>query len=382
LKITAIKTAVIVGVGPAVFVRVYTDEGIVGLGECYPSAPASAIRDTIHHMSELLIGEDPRNVDMLYEKVRRGYLFRGAQGGTVITALSGVEIALWDITGKALGAPVYQLLGGKFRDRIRIYADCHAGKDDSPAAYAEEAQRVVALGYNAIKFDVDDINNPDKLDIWNWSVTPKELDGMIRRVAAVRDAVGPEIDIAIDMHARYNIDAACKFAQAMEPFNLMWLEEPVPPENMDALLKVRQSTRTPICVGENAYTRFQYRDMFQKQATDIVMPDIMRMGGLSEARKVANMAELYYIPVAPHCVSSPVGMMAACHVCASIPNFLTLEFHGLRREHWASLIVGDKSIIQNGYVTVTDKPGLGVELDDEIARQHVHTRMGGGYFED
>ena len=381
MKITAIKTAVIVGVGPAVFVKVFTDEGLVGLGECYPSAPASAIRDTIEHMSELLIGEDPRNVDMLYEKVRRAYLFRGAQGGTVITALSGVEIALWDVTGKALGVPVYRLLGGKFRDRIRIYADCHAGKDESPAAYAEEALRVIALGYDAIKFDVDDINNPDKLDRWNWSVTPKELDGMVKRVAAVRDAVGPEIDIAIDMHARYNVDAACKFAQAMEPLNLMWLEEPVPPENLDALKKVRESTRTPICVGENAYTRFGYREMFEKQATDIVMPDIMRMGGLSEARKVAYMADLYYIPFAPHCVSSPVGMMGACHVCASIPNFLTLEFHGMRRSHWADLIVGEGSIIQNGYVTVTDKPGLGVELNDEVARRHLHTRMGGGYFE-
>ena len=382
MKITDVKTAVIRGVGPAVFVKVLTDEGIAGLGECYPSAPASAIQDIVRHMKELLVGEDPRNVDMLYEKMRRAHLFTGAQGGSVITAISGVEIALWDLTGKALGVPVYRLLGGKFRDKIRIYADCHAGKDDSPSAYAEEAQRVVSLGYNAIKFDVDDARNPDKLDRWNWSVTPRELAGMVARVAAVREAVGPHIDIAIDMHGRYNVDAACKMAQAVEPFNLMWLEEPVPPENVDALLKVKQSSRTPICVGENAYTRFMYRDILQKQATDVIMPDIPKVGGLSEARKIANLAELYYVPFAPHCVSSPIGMIAACHVCASIPNFLVLEFHGLRSPHWNDLIVGDEPLIQHGYVTVPDKPGLGVELNEEVARKHLHTRMSTAFFDD
>ena len=382
MKITDLKTAIIRGVGPAVLVKVYSDEGIWGIGECYPSAPGNGIQNIVRHMKELLIGEDPRNVDMLYEKIKRAFLFTGAQAGAVVTALTGIESALWDLTAKSLGVPIYQMLGGKFRDKIRIYADCHAGRDESPEAYAEEAQRVVAMGYNAIKFDVDDIDNPDKLDRWNWSVTPKELEGMVKRVAAVREAVGPYIDIAIDMHGRYNIDAACKVAKEMEPFNLMWLEEPVPPENVDAMLKVKQSTSTPICAGENLYTRFGFRELLQKQAVDVIMPDVAHTGGLSEARKVANMAEVYYIPFAPHCVSSPIGMMAACHVCASVPNFLVLEFHGLRSPQWNDLIVGDKPLIQNGYITLPDKPGLGVELNDEVARRYVHTRMSTAYFDD
>lgn len=370
MKITDVKTATFYGIGPAVFVRIYTDEGVTGLGECYPSR--EGIAQIVLAMKNLLVGENPLNVDRLYEKVRKTYIFGGALAGSVITALSGIEIALWDLAGKAIGVPVYQLMGGKFRDRIRIYADCHAGEGDTPESNARKAKEVVAMGYNAIKFDIDDANNPYKLDQWNWSVTPGEVEVMVEKVAAIREAIGPHIDLAIDMHGRYDTHSAIRVAQALEPYNLMWLEEPVPPENVDAMLEVKHSARVTICAGENLYTRFGYRDLLEKQAVGIIMPDLPKVGGLSEGRKIANMAELYYIPLAPHNVSSPVGTIAACHTCASIPNFLVLEFHGLNIKHWNDLIITDHPVIQEGYITLPDKPGLGVELNEEVAKEHLH----------
>jgi galactonate dehydratase len=380
MKITGIQTAIIRSVGPSVFVRVTTDEGITGLGECYPSAPASAIVAMVAHMAEYLTGENPLDVDRLWTEVRNRHLFLGAQGGTLITALSGVEIALWDIAGKALGVPVYRLLGGAFRDRIRVYADLHAGADPAPASYAERARMAVERGFTAIKFDVDDAAHPHKRDRWNGTVTAAELATIVERVAAVREAIGPTVDLAIDMHGQFDASSGVQMARALAPFNLMWLEEPVPPENIAALREVKALGVVPVCAGENLYTRFGFRELLATQAADIIMPDIPKCGGLSEARKIANMAEVYYVPFAPHNVSSPLGTMAACHVCASIPNFLVLEWHAIDHPHWDALIQGQGPLIRDGYIQLSDRPGLGVELDDDVARRHLHTRMSDRYF--
>ena len=377
MKITDIRAAEIHGHGYSTYVRVYTDEGLVGTGECIHGGAGAP--NLVADMKSLLIGENPLDVDRLFEKVRRSYLFNGAIAGNVVTALTGIEMALWDLSGKALGLPVYRLLGGQFRDRIRLYADCHAGREDTPEGNAEKAREVVAMGFNAIKFDIDDPNNPYKLDRWNWSMTPGELATMVEKVAAVREAIGPTIDMAIDMHGRYDAHSAVRVARALEPYNLMWLEEPVPPENVDAMREVKQSTATPICAGENLYLRYGFRDLIERQAVDIIMPDIPKCCGLSEGRKIANMAEIYYIPLAPHNVTGPLGTIASCHVCASIPNFLVLEWHWLSRPHWNELVVAEKPIIQNGYIQVPDKPGLGFELNEEVARQYL--RPGTGLFE-
>jgi galactonate dehydratase len=380
LKITGLHTAIIRSVGPSVFVKVTTDEGITGLGECYPSAPASAVAAMIAHMGEHLLGENPLDVDRLWADVRRRHLFLGGQAGTLITALSGVEIALWDIAGKALGVPVYRLLGGAFRDRIRVYADLHAGAEPSPESYAARAREAVARGFTAIKFDVDDADHPHKRDRWNGTLTAAELATIEDRVAAVREAIGPTIDLAIDMHGQYDAPSGIQVARALAPYRLMWLEEPVPPENIAALREVKALGVVPICAGENLYTRFGFRDLIITQAADIIMPDIPKCGGLSEARKIAALAEIYYIPFAPHNVSSPVGTIAACHVCASIPNFLVLEWHAIDHPEWESLVRHDGPIIRDGYIQLSDAPGLGVELDDEVARRHLHTRMSERYF--
>ena len=191
---------------------------------------------------------------------------------------------------------------------------------------------------------------------------------MVDRVSAVREAIGPEVDLAIDMHGRYDIFAAIRIAQALEPFNLMWLEEPVPPENIDVMREVKQSTKTPICAGENLYMRTGFRDLIEKQAVDVIMPDLPKCCGLSEGRKIANHAEMYHIPFAPHNVCGPLGTIASAHCCASIPNFLVLEFHGREIPWWEDMCIGDKPFIRDGWMEISAAPGTGVELNDEVAQ--------------
>ena len=197
---------------------------------------------------------------------------------------------------------------------------------------------------------------------------------MTERVAAVRDAVGPDIDLCIDLHARYDVPSACRIAWEMEPFKLLWLEEPIPAENVDALRQVRARSRTPICVGENLYMRWGFRELLEQQAADVIMPDVPKCGGLAESKKIANLAEVYYLPFAPHLVSTPLGTMATCHTCASVPNFLVLEWHALEeREVWDSYVLvpdGSDSIVKDGHIAVPDAPGIGVELNMESVKRH------------
>jgi galactonate dehydratase len=369
MKITDIRTAEVRGHGYSTYVRIYTDEGLVGNGECIHGTDGCP--QIVHGMKRLLVGEDPLCVDALFEKMRRAHLFNGAMAGATVTAMTGIEIALWDLAGKALGVPVYQLLGGKFRDRIRLYCDSHAGKAFDPASYAQRAREVVALGFDALKFDVDEREAGFRTDAWNWHAAPGEIDWMVERVAAVREAVGPGIDLAIDMHGRYDIASGIAVAKAMEPFRLLWLEEPVPPENAAAMREVKRCSPVPICAGENLYLRWGFRDLLEQQAVDFIMPDIPKCGGLSECRKIANIAEVYYVPLAPHNVCGPLGTVASAHVCATIPNFLILEWHWVDYEGWDDFTLQDQPIIQNGHVVLTDRPGLGVEVNDEALRPYL-----------
>ncbi len=228
---------------------------------------------------------------------------------------------------------------------------------------------MVAEGFTALKFDIDNLNHPAKFDAFNHTINGAELRSMVERVAAARQAAGPDIDLCIDLHARYDVPSACRIAAALEPYDLLWLEEPVPAENVEALKQIRARSRTPICVGENLYLRWGFRELFQQQGADVVMPDVPKCGGLSESRKIAHLAEIYYIPFAPHLVSSPLGTMATCHVCATVPNFLVLEWHALEeREAWDSYVHvpdGTRSIVRDGHIALPDAPGIGVELDME-----------------
>jgi L-alanine-DL-glutamate epimerase-like enolase superfamily enzyme len=290
-----------------------------------------------------------------------------------MSAISGIEMALWDITGQAAGVPIYQLLGGKFRDRIRIYNDCHAGDEETPESYVAKAKEVEARGFSAIKFDIDPL--PSRRDPYNRCISNDDIAYYVEVVTAIRQSLNRNTDLAIDAHWAYAPADILKIAYAFEHLNLMWLEDPIPPENVEAMAKVATATRTPICTGENFYTRFGFRELLQSQAADIISPDLAKAGGLLEGRHIADLADLYYVPLAPHNVNSPIATMASCHVCAAVPNFLVLEFHHLDNPVWEGLTL-EGPLIQDGHITVPDRPGLGVIVNEEVVRQNAAEDLG------
>lgn len=376
MKITSITTAATRGHGMHLWVKVETDEGITGMGECvHGGVQAIAI---IHELRIRLIGRDPFAIDAIFEELRRAHVFDGGFAGALITALTGIEIALWDLKGKALGVPVVELLGGKFRDKIRMYADCQV----EPGMEFDEIQKVVEgvfqRGFSALKIDVDvgaytgptDGRWGFTKDAFNYTAGQREHERMVELVEMVTTAAGKDIAVAADVHTRLDVPSAIRLAKDLEQFHLLWLEEPVPPENVAAMRAVKQATSTPICAGENLYLRHGFRELIEQQAVDCIMPDIPKCGGLSECRKIANLAELYSIPFAPHNVASPLGTMASAHVCASVPNFLVLEFHWLHRDYWTTITTDKEDIIKDGFITLNGRPGIGIELDEAVARQY------------
>ena len=384
VTITDIETAVIDGNFPWNLIRIHTDAGVSGIGESYRG---SAIVDLVESMKSVLIGENPLDVERLFRRLIQEFSGHGGTTGKVVTAASGIEIALWDIAGKLLEVPVYQLLGGKYRDRVRIYCDCHAGAafridehgysvshdEDSydPEAYAATAQRVVDLGFTALKFDLDTPmdNEPDPI---NGRVSNASLRHKQEVVDAVRSAIGEEIDLAFDCHWDYSFDSAKRLARSLEPYDLMWLEDLIPPENMEIQRELARSTATPLATGENRFRVHEFKELLYEQAVDIITPDPTTCGGLAESKAIANRAEENYITFSPHNVCSPIGTMACAHLGAAIPNFGVLEYHALEVDWWDDLLVGSP-LIQDGYLAVPDSPGLGIELDEDVAADHSMT---------
>ena len=368
LKITEIRTAEVRVHGYQVHVRVYTDQGIVGQGESTDAAQGNV--PLIRSFARLLMGQDPLNVEAAFERIRTSGVFAGAQAGQYVTALTAVETALWDIAGKALGLPVYQLLGGKVRERVRVYCDSGNREmipgDERSVARMHEIQN---MGFTAAKIDIDDATDPARFDRVNWTASNGEIDHMLAKIAFTRDNYPKNFDLAVDMHARYDATTGKRVAKEVEKFKLMWLEEPVPAENIDAMRDIRAATSTPICCGENIYMRHGFREVLEKRAADIIMPDFQKTGGLLEARKIADMAHAYYVPVAPHAVTSPIGMMATAHVCAAIPNFLVQEWHWIDSPDLWRNWVKEGEIIQKGYITPPERAGIGVEMNEEGARK-------------
>jgi len=366
LKITDIRTAMVAVHGPQAHVRIYTDQGLVGQGESTDAAVGTPA--LIRSFRRFLVGKDPLNIDAIWEELRRSGIFAGAQGGQYTTALSGLEIALWDLVGKALALPVYQLMGGKFRDRVRIYCDSDM-RDVMGAEGERKAAWIQEAGFTAAKMDIDDARDPARFDRMNRTASNGEIDRMVKEVRHIREKLAKSIDLAVDMHGFYDAPTGKRVAQEMEGFRLLWLEEPVPAENIDAMAEIRRSTKTPICCGENLFMRWGYTSLLEKRAVDIIMPDVQKAGGLSESRKIANLAEAYYIPFAPHCVVSPVGTMATAHVCASVPNFLVCEWHWINHPDLWKNWVKEGEIIERGHIAIPDRPGIGVEMNDEVAKK-------------
>jgi galactonate dehydratase len=369
LRITDVKCGYVRG---SLFVKIHTNQGIWGCGEA-----VDAIQGTYHMVQTLgqrIRNQNPLNVHRLFEQLRKSGVFGGAQSGIFIAVLSAIETALWDLAGKALNVPVYQLLGGKLRDRVRVYVDTalYQTKLPRPEQFAESASNAARMGYTAVKFDLDQGNDPNKYDQFNWTAGPAEIQRMVDQMTAAREAVGPNVDICADMHARYDYPTGQQVAKRLEPLNLMWLEEPVPAENVDALKLIADETSTPICAGENVYLAHGFRRMLEMGAVDIIMPDLQKAGGLGEGQRIANLANLYYVPFAPHMVASYLGAMASAHVCASVPNFMILEWQTYfdTNPMYKEIVSYDGPQVAKGYITVSEKPGIGVEINEEGMRKY------------
>ncbi|RIV28166.1 mandelate racemase/muconate lactonizing enzyme family protein [Alicyclobacillaceae bacterium I2511] len=400
MKITNVRTAVVEANFDWTLVRVETDFGLTGLGEAFFAPGLTA---TIHSLGEFLKGKDPLQVEPL---VRNMFAAASAAGGAgqVFHAVTGIETALWDILGQHLGAPLWKLWGGKYRDKVRIYADCHGGdalesldallqprhpdwdqshsqwnpsagshserilEEYSPKAYADKAQRMAEQGFTILKFDLD-VPNPYTVDGYNRSLGRQEIEYLAGLMAAVREAVGPKVELAADCHWKFAPDDSIHLAEALQPYRLLWLEDPIPPDNMDALKFVRDHSPVPILSGENLYGRQGFRQMIEQQAVAIVAPDLQKVGGLSEGLRIAELADLYYMPIAPHNISSPVGTLASVHACACMPNFLALEWHASEVPFWGEMLT-EGSLIKNGSIEVPNRPGLGATLNEEVVRRY------------
>ncbi len=366
MKVTDIKTFIVDCYRTNwVFVKVYTDEGINGVGEATLEYKEKALVGAVEHIKEYLVGKDPRQIEKHWHDIYRDAYWRG--GAVLMSALSAVEMALWDILGKSLGVPVYQLLGGKVHEKVRIYVNGWFAGAKEPEEFAAKAKIAVERGITAMKWDPFGKNY---LNISN-----ADLDKALRNIAAVREAVGNDVDLLIEGHGRFNIPTGIKIAQELAQFKPMFFEEPVPPDNLDALKAVRDKSPVAISAGERLYTRWDYKPMFDKLAADYIQPDISHAGGIMELKKIAAEAECRYIPFAPHNPSGPIANAATLQLAATCPNFEILEIMYSDVE-WRSDVTNESLEYKDGYITIPDRPGLGIEIDERACLDHpyqVHT---------
>ncbi|QCS44952.1 mandelate racemase/muconate lactonizing enzyme family protein [Natrinema versiforme] len=379
-EITDVSTVVVDGNFPWTIVTVETDTGVTGVGEAYPSPGVHEV--ITDYFEPVLRGENPLDVERLYNLMRASLSGRGSQQGIGTIAISGIELALWDTAGKLLDQPVYQLLGGKMRDEVRMYADCHGGEGMVAAArndqrtetyeaeaYARSARDAVDDGYEIVKFDLDVPSGRD-IDTLSRHLDKPELEHKRRLVEAVTDEVGDEAEVTVDLHWNLSVEAAERLCAILEPYDLAWIEDPIPPENESAMTRLNRSVDQQLLTGENRYGRHGFRDLVERQSVAFVAPDIPKTGGIAETKKIAELAETSYMTLAPHNIGSPVATMAGVHVGASVPNFLGLEFHARDVPWWDDLVDTDEPLIRNGYIDVPDDPGLGIELDWDVVETH------------
>lgn len=353
-----------------IFVQVDTDEGVTGWGEVttYPGPVANrAVAAYINEIGEWLRGEDPSHIEAIWQKTFRAMTYVGTRGATT-AAISAVDIALWDIRGKVLGQPIYNLLGGPVRDRIALY--CHPYGNQSPETIVPAAKEIKAAGFKAFKMDP----MLPHLHVGNASYLDGELDAEVEAkaldtLAAAREAVGPGFEILIDAHGLYNVPAAVRLANKMAEYNIHWFEEPVPPESWKALKQVKEQVATPICTGERLHTRWEFVPIFEGGLADFVMPDVTWTGGISELKKIATMAEAYYIPISPHDASGPVNVLAGAQVMMTVPNFYKLECHRYDFSGY-NILVDQPLDVRDGCLYLTDRPGLGIELNRETLEKY------------
>lgn len=340
LKITRLETFL---VKPRwLFLKIHTNAGIVGLGEPITEGRAKTCAAAVEEMSHYLIGKDPRAVVHHWQALYRHAFYRG--GPILTSALSGIDQALWDIKGKALGVPVYELFGGPTRNRIRVYA--HAGSPD-------RIRELAAQGFTAFK------TGPFKRRPARIVETKGFIDRATERFAALRDAAGPEADVGIDFHGAISPQTAKILIKALEPYQPMFIEEPVQCQNVDVMAEIARSTHIPIATGERIFTKWGFREILEKGAASILQPDLCHAGGITEVRLIAGMAEAYYAAIAPHNPLGPISLAAGIQLAASIPNFLCQEQVSLGEGYLKKPFV-----VRDGYIDLPTGPGLGIELDE------------------
>ncbi|MCB0063083.1 MAG: mandelate racemase/muconate lactonizing enzyme family protein [Caldilineaceae bacterium] len=344
-------------------VKLNTDDPtLYGLGDASPMQHDEEVKlMATSFVEKYLVGQDPLDSEVLWSNM---YHDPHARGGRIATtALSGIDIALWDLKGKILGQPVYKLLGGAYRDKIRVYANGWYTNPGTPQQNADEARRVVDMGYTALKFDPFGQRN-------FYTISLEEAQLAEDRVAAVRNAVGPHVDILVEAHAKWNVMNAIQLGKRLEEYRPLWYEEPVSEENVSELLEVRRKVNIPIATGERLYTKFPFAQIVEAHAADVLQPDIANAGGITELKKIAAIAEAKHITMAPHNVCSPVGAQAELHLCTSILNFEIQEYHAeFYTEHYFTVFDGFPRQ-EAGYVTLTDAPGLGLEMNEDVIAAH------------
>ena len=356
------------------FVRVYTDQGLTGTGETMDTIGAEYIVN--NNIGPSLAGRDPLDIEGILFDLwgwRRGPvgggpspLFMRGMGGPYLSAISAVEMALWDLAGKAMDVPVYRLLGGRVREKVAVYLHA-ATPDEAASLIAQTKVKALKIGidYSPDAWTLNKGYDPGKL--WGLHLNTAQLDDVVNFVASFREALGKDYDIALECHSRYDVETAIQLCHLVEPFRLIWLEEPIPSDDVDAMLRVRNSTHVAIAAGENIYSRYGFRPFLEKEALSIIQPDMSKTGGLLEARRIASMAEVYSIPVAPHGVASPLATMAYAQVCVTMPNLMLLEWTYYLNKSYTSLT--SPVALSDGFLEVPDKPGIGVTLNDEAVKE-------------
>ena len=342
-----------------VFVKVRTDAGLHGVGEATLEMRELTVAAAVKELERTLVGRDPHDIEAFWHDAYRDAYWRG--GPVLMSALSGVEMALWDIKGKALNVPVYQLLGGKVRDRIACYANGWFAPARTPAEFAEKARVAVRAGFQGLKWD--------PFGKSYMTLSPGELRAALECIQAVTDAVGDQTQILIEGHGRFDVPTAIRIGHALEGLNVLWFEEPIPPDNKEGLAEVRRRTRVAIAGGERLYSRWDYREFLRLGCADYLQPDVSHCGGILELRKIAAMGECHHLPVCPHNPSGPVANAATLQLAACTPNFLMLETMS-SDVPYRGLISTEQVRFEGGMMRIPDAPGLGIELNEGAIREH------------
>jgi galactonate dehydratase len=353
------------------FVQVETDEGITGTGEAtnWLRRGSLIVGETLEVLKKTLVGRDPGHIEKLWNEMYRAFTYMGSRG-VVTTAISGVDIALWDIKGKALGKPVYDLLGGPVRDSLLLYTHPAHPMDAKPEDLGRYGMELVKQGFTGLKID------PYRTEMVPYHTAyvggQISLEGIrlgASKTAALRAAVGPDIEILVDLHGHYNVATAVRCIKVLEPYDVGWFEEPLPPESLDGLRQVRAQTDAPLCTGERLFSKWDFAPVLREGLVNYVMPDVVWCGGISEIRKIAIMSEGYAVPISPHQANGPIQVLAGAHAMMVSPNFFRLEIFS-RQMHAFNAAISPPLDVRNGRLFLSGKPGIGAELNMDYVQRH------------